>query len=119
MGVLRPRRISMPAGSHSLQSALLSAGAKKEMAVPILRRELAFRSRSMAANDGEWWHLVLETEPPGLFVEHTWERQAPLAAEPERGAERFGINDFLTFRDGEPAHAALLATLGRLFEPPG
>lgn len=83
----------------------------------ILKRELAFKSWTMAANDGDWWHLVFNTDHPGLWVEHSWER-ANAAGQPQSGSERFGVNDFLTFRDNEIAHEALMGALALLFEPP-
>ena len=45
--------------------------------MPILKRELAFVAASSTANSGDWWHLVLDTDTPGLYVEHSWAHASP------------------------------------------
>ncbi len=38
--------------------------------MPVLKRELAFsRQHPSRMNTGEWWHLVLDTEAPALYVD--------------------------------------------------
>jgi hypothetical protein len=85
--------------------------------MPVFRRELAFRTQDPSSlGTGEWWHLVLDTDAPAFYVEHTWDRPNTHAPK-ERltGADRFGINDFLTFAQDQPAHSALLSALREMF----
>jgi hypothetical protein len=42
--------------------------------MPVLKRELAFGADRPLENAGDWWHLVLNTDAPGLYVEHSWAR---------------------------------------------
>jgi hypothetical protein len=90
--------------------------ATNEGLMPVFRRELAFNIQHSSMNTGDWWHLVLDTEAPALYVEHTWEH-AHLHAPDQRasGTERFGINDFLTLAQDQPAHPVLLAALKEMF----
>jgi hypothetical protein len=82
----------------------------------VLKRELAFAADRPMENVGDWWHLVLDTDAPGLYVEHTWMHASPhmngLAAQ---GSERYGINDFLTLAEGQPAHPVLMSALKEMF----
>jgi hypothetical protein len=88
--------------------------------MPVWKRELAFKPERAGSNAGDWWHLVLDPAVPGLFVEHTWRRTSAVSGnEGVSGAERFGINDFLTFAQREPARAALLTALGEMFRRSG
>jgi hypothetical protein len=85
--------------------------------MPVFRRELAFSTRNPSSlGTGDWWHLVLDTDAPALYVEHTWDHPNTHAPK-ERltGAERFGINDFLTFARDQPAQPALLSALREMF----
>jgi hypothetical protein len=84
--------------------------------MPVFKRELAFNAAGPAVNTGDWWHLVLDTDSPGLYVEHTWEHTAAHAeAERAGGSERYGINDFLTLAQGKSAQPALIAALKGIF----
>jgi len=83
-----------------------------------MRRELAFRRGSIGPNDGDRWHLVFDADRPGLWVEHSWEHSAPVSGHPQKGSDRYGVNDFLAFRDNEAAHRALVDALASLFESP-
>lgn len=84
--------------------------------MPVFKRELAFESERPAENSGDWWHLVLDTAAPGLYVEHSWIRMSPhLNSEVERGSERFGINDFLTLAEGRSAQPMLVNALKEMF----
>jgi len=84
--------------------------------MPVLKRELAFAAERPMADTGDWWHLVLDTDGPGLYVEHTWTRSSGHGSgELIDGAQRFGINDFLTLSGEERAHSMLLAALGEMF----
>ena len=40
----------------------------------------------------------------------------PACGQPQKGSDRYGVNDFLAFRDNEAAHQALMAALSSLFE---
>jgi len=88
--------------------------------MPVHKRELAYRSNGLDARKEDWWHLVLETDPPGLYVEHTWAHATLAPDQVDRGAERFGINDFLSMGGEEVARDNLLRTLPLMFgaEPP-
>lgn len=82
----------------------------------VFKRELAFEAERPTENAGDWWHLVLDTAAPGLYVEHSWIRtSAHLNSEIERGAERFGINDFLTLAEGQAAQPMLMSALKEMF----
>lgn len=84
--------------------------------MPVIKRELAFAADSPTENAGDWWHLVLDTDAPGLYVEHTWSHASPHRdGEAARGAQRFGINDFLTLAEGRPAHPMLMIALREMF----
>jgi hypothetical protein len=84
--------------------------------MPVFKRELAFAADRLTENAGDWWHLVLDTETPGLYVEHTWihassHRDGQAAHE----TQRFGINDFLMLAEGRPAHPILMSALREMF----
>ena len=82
----------------------------------VFKRELAFGARGPGVNTGDWWHLILDPDAPGLYVEHTWRyTSAFVDDETANGAERFGINDFLTLAHGKPARSALIAALSEMF----
>lgn len=85
--------------------------------MPVFRRELHFSTQHPSrSGTGDWWHLVLNTDDPALYVEHTWEHtniQSP--DQSETGVERFGINDFLTLAQDQPAQPVLLAALREMF----
>jgi len=84
--------------------------------MPIYKRELAFETDGREVNSGDWWHLVLDTDSPGLYVEHTWHHQyAHLEDEISGGSQRFGINDFLSMAQDRSAHSVLLAALSEMF----
>jgi hypothetical protein len=84
--------------------------------MPVFKRELVFTAERSMATTGDWWHLVLDTETPGLYVEHIWRHTSPHSTkEADSGAQRFGINDFLTLAEGQLARPALLAALSELF----
>ena len=84
--------------------------------MPIFKRELAFAADRPTQNGGEWWHLVLDTDTPGLYVEHTWIHASPHSdGEAARETQRFGINDFLTLAEGQPAQALLMSALREMF----
>jgi hypothetical protein len=84
----------------------------------MLKRELAFVADQTGSQSGDWWHLVLDPAEPGLWVEHTWQRISAVTGETsDAGVARFGINDFLTLAQGQPAYPALLAALGEIFRP--
>jgi hypothetical protein len=80
------------------------------------KRELAFEAERPGADHGDWWHLILDPEAPGLYVEHTWKRMSRVTdGEAQNGMERFGINDFLTLAQGQPAREMLIAALSEMF----
>jgi hypothetical protein len=84
--------------------------------MPVFKRELAFAADRPAVNAGDWWHLVLDTDAPGLYVEHSWiHASTHLNSDVARGAERFGINDFLTLAEGQTAHPMLMGALKEMF----
>jgi len=84
--------------------------------MPVIKRELAFVADRPLENTGDWWHLVLDPDAPGLYVEHTWIHASPyLNNDVERGTERFGINDFLTLANGQPAQPMLMIALREMF----
>jgi hypothetical protein len=84
--------------------------------MPVFKRELAFTADRPAENAGDWWHLVLDTDAPGLYVEHTWMHASPHSKDQAaREAQRFGINDFLTLAEGRPAQPMLLSALKEMF----
>jgi hypothetical protein len=82
----------------------------------VLRRELAFVADQAGNQGGDWWHLILNPSEPGFWVEHTWQRTNTVTGETgDTEVARFGINDFLTLAQGQPAHPALLAALSEIF----
>jgi hypothetical protein len=84
--------------------------------MPVFKRELAFTTDRPSENAGHWWHLVFDTDAPGLYVEHTWIKEGVHAGnQAENGAERFGINDFLTLAEGQAAQPMLIAALKEMF----
>jgi hypothetical protein len=84
--------------------------------MPVFKRELAFAADRPMENAGDWWHLVLDTDAPGLYVEHTWMHASPHGnGQTAQGSERFGINDFLTLAEGRPAQPILMSALKELF----
>jgi hypothetical protein len=84
----------------------------------VLKRELAFVADQTGSRSGDWWHLILDPAEPGFWVEHTWQRISAVTGETsDTGVARFGINDFLTLAQGQPAYPALLAALGEIFPP--
>jgi hypothetical protein len=92
---------------------------RSEAMMPVYKRELAFDPDTVGQNAGDWWHLVLDTETGGLYVEHTW-RHASIHSEGEtaNGAQRFGINDFLMLAQDRPARPALMNALTEMFREP-
>jgi hypothetical protein len=84
--------------------------------MPVFKRELAFVADRPLENEGDWWHLVLDTVALGLYVEHTWIHASPHRdGQATRGAQRFGINDFLTLAEGRPAQPMLMSALREMF----
>jgi hypothetical protein len=84
--------------------------------MPVFKRELAFAADRPMENAGDWWHLVLDTDTPGLYVEHTWIHGSTHSdGQTGRGTQRFGINDFLTLAEGEPAQPMLMSALREMF----
>ena len=88
--------------------------------MPILKRELAFAAARPTQNSGDWWHLVLDTDAPGLYVEHSWAHASPHSdGQIARGEERFGINDFLAHAQDQPAYSTLVMALKEMFREAG
>jgi hypothetical protein len=86
------------------------------MPMPVFKRELAFVADRPLENVGDWWHLVLDTDAPGLYVEHTWMHPSPHAeGQAAHETQRFGINDFLTLAEGRPAQPMLMSALKEMF----
>jgi hypothetical protein len=86
------------------------------MPMPVFKRELAFVADRPLENAGDWWHLVLDTDAPGLYVEHTWMHPSPHAeGQAAHETQRFGINDFLTLAEGRPAQPMLMSALKGMF----
>ena len=84
--------------------------------MPVFKRELAFAADRPMENAGDWWHLVLDTDAPGLYVEHTWlHTSTHSAGRAERGTQRFGINDVLNLAEGRPAQPMLMSALKKMF----
>jgi len=84
--------------------------------MPVFKRELAFAADRPGETAGDWWHLVLDTDAPGLYVEHTWRHASPHSeSEAAHGSQRFGINDFLTLGEGRSAHPMLMSALKDMF----
>jgi hypothetical protein len=84
--------------------------------MPVFKRELAFDADRPMENAGDWWHLILDTDAPGLYVEHTWIHASPYTSgQAAQGSERFGINDFLTLAVGRPAYPMLMNALKDMF----
>jgi hypothetical protein len=84
--------------------------------MPIFKRELAFTPDRPMENAGDWWHLVLDTDTPGLYVEHTWMHANPhSSSQAPSGTQRFGINDFLALAEGRPAQPMLIGALKEMF----
>lgn len=84
--------------------------------MPVFKRELAIAADRPTENAGDRWHLVLDTDALGLYVEHTW-IHASFYGDSQRahGAQRFGINDFLTLAEGRPAQPMLMSDLKEMF----
>jgi len=92
--------------------------------MPIFKRELAFQSDRPEPGMGDWWHLVLDTDKPSLYVEHVWRYMSrQLGGEAEAGTQRFGVNDFLTHAQGLPggqsAQPTLIDALSDMFRGDG
>jgi hypothetical protein len=84
--------------------------------MPVFKRELAFSADRPLENAGDWWHLVLDTDAPGLYVENTWmHASSHLGDQAAQGAQRFGINDFLTLVEGQAAQPMLMRALKEMF----
>jgi hypothetical protein len=84
--------------------------------MPVLKRELAFAADRPLENAGDWWHLVLDTDAPGLYVEHTRMGAGPHSeGQAVTETQRFGINDFLMLAEGRPAQPMLLSALREMF----
>jgi hypothetical protein len=65
---------------------------------------------------GDWWHLVLDTDAPGLYVEHTRMGAGPHSeGQAVTETQRFGINDFLMLAEGRPAQPMLMSALREMF----
>jgi hypothetical protein len=91
-----------------------------EGSMTVFRRELAFAARGPGVNTGDWWHLILDPDAPGLYVEHSWKHTSTVVDDQTAsGSERFGINDFLTLAQGQPARPVLLAALSEMFRNSG
>ena len=84
--------------------------------MPVLKRDLAFQAAQPGESAGDWWHLILDTDAPGLYVEHSWRRAAThVNGEAQAGTERYGINDFLSLAQDQAAQPALFDALRELF----
>ncbi len=84
--------------------------------MPILRRELAFSADDSRVSTRDWWHLVLDTDTPGLYVEYRRQQMSAHSGDTAlTEAERYGINDFLTLAQGQAAQPALLNALREMF----
>jgi hypothetical protein len=84
--------------------------------MPAFKRELAFVADRPLENAGGWWHLVLDTDAPGLYVEHTRMHPSPhTEGQAAHETQRFGINDFLTLAEGRPAQPMLMSALKEMF----
>jgi hypothetical protein len=84
--------------------------------MPVLKRELAFSAAYPSGGTREWWHLVLDTDAPGLWIENTRQHQITHTdVDVTESKERFGINDFLSMAEGKQAHPMLLAALREMF----
>ena len=84
--------------------------------MPVFKRELAFAADRPLENAGDWWHLVLDTDTPGLYVEHAWVHAGPSRdGQAARDTQRYGINDFLTLAEGRPAQPVLMSALREIF----
>jgi hypothetical protein len=91
-----------------------------EGSMAVFRRELAFAPRGSGVNTGDWWHLILDPDAPGLYVEHTWKHMSSVVdGQTASGLERYGINDFLTLAPHQPARSALLIALNEMFRDAG
>ena len=64
--------------------------------------------------------LIVADRPCAMRSSHTWEH-AHLHSPGQRasGAERFGINDYLTLAQDQPAQPVLLAALAEMFREAG
>ncbi len=81
--------------------------------MPIFRRELALASGPVSGGTRETWHLVLDTDAPGLYIEHKTEQAAAHSAGVALSdKEHYGINDFLMLAQGQPAQPALILAQG-------
>ncbi len=84
--------------------------------MPVFKRELAFTADRPLENAGDWWHLVFDTDAPGLYVEHSWVHAGVHSdSQTDRGAQRFGINDFLTLAEAKAAQPMLIDALKEMF----
>jgi hypothetical protein len=83
--------------------------------MPVFKRELAFQAQGPMAETGDWWHLVLDTDVPGLYVEHTQMHAKAHSEDVSAGTQRFGINDFLTLAESQLARAVLIDALKEIF----
>jgi hypothetical protein len=85
--------------------------------MPVFKRELNFNPDRPGQKAGDWWHLVLDTDAMGFYVEHTWQHlSSHTGGETSSGTQRFGINDFLTLAQDRPAHSALVVALTEMFQ---
>jgi hypothetical protein len=106
----------MPGSTSQQPTALLGTGLHRRKLMPVFKRELAFAADRPLENAGDWWHLVLDTDAPGLYVEHTWMHPSShLDGQADQGSQRFGINDFLTLAEGRPAQPMLMSALREIF----
>jgi hypothetical protein len=71
--------------------------------MPVFRRELAFAADRPAENAGDWWHLVLDTAAPGLYVEHTWMGASPHFIQPTGWHTRRNASASTTFSQSQKA----------------
>lgn len=85
--------------------------------MPVFKRELAFAAdRCLTEDAGDWWHLILDSDAPGLYVEHTWIQANPHGdGQTARDTQRFGVNDFLMLAEGRPAQPMLMNALREMF----
>ena len=84
--------------------------------MPIFRRELDLASGPAAGGMRERWRLVLDSDAPGLYIEHRREQAAAHSAGVALSdKERYGINDFLMLAQGQPAQPALILALKEMF----
>ncbi|HEY8381531.1 MAG TPA: hypothetical protein VIL09_05190 [Microvirga sp.] len=83
--------------------------------MPTLKRELAFLEDKIDRIHQQW-HLVMDCDAPGLYVEHVSKREGSVDSHDVRDTiQRYGINDFLSSEAHEPARAALIRALKDAF----